>query len=713
LAAMHMDAWTNGAVAAAWEGYAESMVREVASRALKPRQKLPVAELREKLLTWHTNPPQVDRRLREVSAEARTLLAVMHVGKRQQWRLGALLEIVSTFRGVTPDSLTTDGLKVVEELVVNGLLVPVADESRPKLGSFAEWLSFGQPQQYRVWVASEVMARAAEQWEALPELKTVKTGPSGVLKEADCLEWFLRLAVAWQRIHDAPARLTQQGVFFKRDHDRFSEDTLLNQPLAEFPIDMPQLGHLIMAMGLSLGIVQHEEPQVVRGAFPQTWADGWKPALLQLLGELGDLNTWSVSDGWCGLAAGTNPWPSSTVLVLSLLLRMEPNQWTTPTELASWLSRHHCYWSPREHLPDLTMEMERLLLGILLPMKLVQAGHDEGQTLVRLTSIGRELLSEKGNTTFPDFPKTLLVQPNMEMVAYRQGLSPKLVRELSHTATWKALGAACLLTIDQHSVHRGLEAGATFDSINTLLDQHCVHPPPGNVLEALRTWAAKRDRLAVYQGVNLLEFLTKADLDEAVGRGLKGVVLADRYLLIEKEEDLEYRHFRTLGTRDYTLPPTQCVTVENDGVTLQVDPTRADLLLETELLRFSAPLNVVQEARQYRATYASLDNARSQGLSLKFLGDWFVQRTGMPITAAIKMLWSERNSTTLPMESILMLRVASEEQGDGLWQWPETRTLLEERLGPCVFRVLPGQVEKLREKLSEVGLSVTSMIEMA
>lgn len=713
MAASSSDEWESSAVAAAWEGYTESFLREVAGRALKTRQKQPVAELRQKLHTWHTNPPQVDRRLREVSAEARTLLAVMHVGKRTQWRLGTLLEMVSTFRGLTPDTLTTDGLKVVEELVLHGMLIPIANADRPKVSSFAEWLSVGQPQQYRVWVAPEILSRAAGQWDALPELKAVKHTPSGTPREADGLEWFLRLAVGWQMIHDAPARLTQQGAFFKRDHDRLTEDTLLNQPLPEFPVEMPQFGHLVMALGLALGLMRHEEPQVVSGTFPESWSEGWKPALTQLISVLGDLNIWSVSDGWCGLAAGANPWPSCTVLSLSLLLRLEANQWTTPTELANWLARHHCFWSPREHLPDLTKELERLLLGLLLPLKLVQVSSEDTQSYIRLTSFGRQLLSEKGTQTFPDFPKTLLVQPNMEMVAYRQGLTPRLVQLLSQTASWKALGAACLLTIDQHSVHRGLEAGATFDSINSLLEQHCVHPPPGNVLEALRTWAAKRDRLAVYQGVNLLEFLTKADLDEAVSRGLKGLVLADRYLLIEKEDDLEYRHFRTLGTRDYTLPPTQCVTVADDGVTLLVDPTRADLLLETELLRFSVPHNVVHESRQFKVTYTSLDQARSQGLSLRFLGDWYVQRTGMPITAAVKMLWSERPTSVTPLESILMLRVASDEQGDGLWQWTETRSLLEERLGPCVFRVLPSQVARLREKLAEIGLTMQSSIDVA
>lgn len=690
----------------AWEGYAEALLRQIAGNALKLRQKLPSADLREKLLTWHENPPQVDRRLRELSSSCRTLLALMHVGKRTQWRVGTLLELLSCLHGHTADTLAVDGLKVIEELFIQGMIVPVANPERKKLNSFEEWLGQGVTHQYRVWVAPELMARAAGDFEVLPDLATVSPLPTGVPREADGLEWYLRIGVGWQAIHDSPARLTQQGAFFKRDHDRLTEDLLLNQTLQDHPATLPQMGHFAISLGLALGMLKLDDMQVTRGSFPASWQAGWKPALTQMVGILSDLSTWSVAEGWRGVQAATNPWPSCTILVLGLLSRMPAKEWTTPPLLADWLGRNHCYWSPKEYPPDLTDQMESLLMGILLPLRLIQTvAIDDEEYAVRLSPFGRGVITEKGEVTLPEFPKTLLVQPNMELVAYRQGLNPRLVAELSQCATWKSLGAACMLTIDQHSVHRGLEAGASFESLSKLFDQHCVHPPPGNVIEALRTWAAKRDRLAVYQGVNLLEFITKADLDEALSRGLKGLALADRYLLIENEEDLDYRHFRTLGTRDYTLPPTQCVTVSEDGITLSVDPTRADLLLETELLRFTVPA-VVQETRQYKMTFATLDQARTQGLSLRFLEDWFLQRTGQTISMAGRLLWSDRAQPRVTLESGLILRAAHEAQADGLWQWPETRNLLHERLGPSVFLVLASHVTALRNKLAEIDLQL-------
>lgn len=699
-------AWNEEAVAASLECYAEALLRNIATATIKPRQKLPVDELRDKLLTWHQNPPQVDRRLRELSSQARTLLAIMHIGKRCQWRVGTLLEIASCLGEKTAEQPALDGLKLVEELFNQGLMVPLADKNRSKMTGFADWLGQGMFQQYRVWVAPEILIRAASEWDALPELISTKLETNAAPRESDGLDWLLRLSVTWQTMRDTPAKLTQQGAFFKRDHDRLSEDPLINQPAHDFPTELPQMGHLVAALGIHLGLLHYQDPQVLSGAFPVSWQHGWKPAITQMIGVLSELHSWSPTEGWCGLQAGTNPWPSCTVVMLALLTRMEPAQWTTVATLAEWLTKHHCFWSGLEHPPELIQPVERLLLGVLLPMRIIQAQPvAEGSTAVRLTALGRSLLAEKGDITLPEFPKTLLVQPNMELMAYRQGLQPRLVAELSQVATWKTLGAACMLVIDQHSVHRGLEAGASFESLSKLFEQHCVHPPPNNVMEALRTWAAKRDRLAVYQGVNLLEFLTKTDLDDAISRGLKGLALADRYLLVENEEDIEYRHFRTLGTRDYTLPPTQCVGVSEDGVTLTVDPTRADLLLETELLRFTVPM-VVHESRLYRMTYQTLDHARTQGLSLRFLGDWFEQRTGQAISQAAKLLWSDRPVAQVQLESLLILRVNDETQADGLWQWPETRILLHERLGPRVFHVLADRVTALRNKLSEIGLQL-------
>ena len=74
-----------------------------------------------------------------------------------------------------------------------------------------------------------------------------------------------------------------------------------------------------------------------------------------------------------------------------------------------------------------------------------------------------------------------------------------------------------------------------------------------------------------------------------LARGLPGVRLSERILVVAGEDAVDFRHFRLVGTRDYGLPPDQCVEVASDGVTLTIDLSRSDLLLETELQRFAVP----------------------------------------------------------------------------------------------------------------------------
>src|SRR5205823_9021715 len=104
------------------------------------------------------------------------------------------------------------------------------------------------------------------------------------------------------------------------------------------------------------------------------------------------------------------------------------------------------------------------------------------------------------------------------------------------------------------------------------------------------------------------EFATAEDLNDALMRGLPATRLSERLAVVANESDIDFRHFRLAGTRDYALPPEQCVTVGDDGVTLTVDLTKSDLMLETELQRFAEPAGRPEHngRRTYILTPASL-----------------------------------------------------------------------------------------------------------
>ena len=147
--------------------------------------------------------------------------------------------------------------------------------------------------------------------------------------------------------------------------------------------------------------------------------------------------------------------------------------------------------------------------------------------------------------------------------------------------------------------------------------------------------------------------------------------------MVHDERRVDFRHFRLNGTRDYGLPPDQCVEVEDDGVTLTIDPARADLLLETELRRFAERCDRLgpNGRRQYRVTPASLATAQDGAMQLQALEEWFRQRTGRPPTPAVKLLLGADRLPAAEMRTELVLHVASPEVADGLLQWPGTRGL--------------------------------------
>jgi hypothetical protein len=176
--------------------------------------------------------------------------------------------------------------------------------------------------------------------------------------------------------------------------------------------------------------------------------------------------------------------------------------------------------------------------------------------------------------------------------------------------------------------------------------------------------------------------------------------------VVPSEDHLEFRHFRLAGSRDYSLSPERCVSVEADGVTLIVDLAKSDLLLETEIPRFA---DLVDRAgangrRVYRLTPESMGRAREGGWTLPALESWFFQRVGQPASPAAKLLLAAAMVDPPTLRTHLVLHVANAEIADGLQQWPQTRELIAGRLGPTTLAVDEGNVPALRTILLGLGV---------
>jgi hypothetical protein len=694
--------------------YDEALLRRVAGRLVKPRNQWPADELIERCASTVGDVTIIDRRLRELEPAERQLLALIGHSRQPLWGLGNLVELMICLG-------QDDGLRPVFALLEAGLLYPdIATKAegpaaRPftagkTLKTFEQWLAFAGPEKLHVFAHPLALRRAVGEDLGLEECPG-QVAVAGPVQEADGLEWPLRLSVLWQQVSATPLRRTREGEFFKRDLERLGSDPLLNGPSAEGLPAPPDAGFLAVALAEALGIVRDEDGELRAGTLPAEWEEGLPVALEGLFKALPLLQAWSPLDGWRHGETVGNPFPSACLMALLLLARLPADGWARPDAIHDWLLEHHPYWAGQELRPSRQRDwVASFLLGLCYQLRMVQANRtEEGTWTARLSPLGRWLLGLAEAPPAPTaFPKTLLVQPNLEIVAYRQGLTPGLIGRLARFATWQNLGSACTLQLGPETIYRGLEGGMTFETILQTLEQHGSRPTPGAVIDSLRTWSNKRDRISVYPSAALLEFGTPEDLNDALARGFPGVRLSDRLAVVADESAIDYSLFRLTASRDYAAQPEQCVALGDDGVTLTVDLARSDLLLESELTRFAEPLGhaATNGRRQYRLTPASAASARSAGLSAQWLETWFRQRVGQAVSPAALLLLGGNQEEAPVLRKHLVLHVATEELADGLMQWPATRSLIHDRLGPTALSVAVGDVAALREQLAQVGISL-------
>jgi hypothetical protein len=716
--------------------YDEPLLRQVASRLVKSRGHWPAEELIERCVTTIGNAPVIDRRCKDLDSSSRKLLALIGHSRQPRWYVGNLIELLAALGD-------GDGLLAVQTLLGSGLLAPdlapAGRASEAGLQNFETWLAQTPPPRLTVVAHPLVTARVLGEDLGLPACPGAlrpsgegdgkqagkRHGDAAVL-EADGLEWPIRLAVAWQQVASSPPRRTQQGDFFKRDLDRLRGDALLNAAAAEGIGEVPDAGLLAVSLAIQEGLVDDAAGELRPAGFPVAWEEGLPAALASLWAALPRLELWNMEQGWHPATRVGNPYPSAYLLALLLVSRLEEGSWARPANVAKWVIAHHPFWASTQKgavaasrqgdakdealATDPVAALTAFLLGFAFPLRLLQAARaPAGDWLIRLSPLGRWVLGLGDLPAAPPaFAQTLLVQPNLEILVYRQGLTPALVARLTRFAAWKGLGSACTLQLQPETVYRALELGESFTGILQTLERHGMKQTPTPVVEALRTWADKRERITVYASAALFEFLTTEELNTALSRGLPAVRLSDRLAIVPDENSVDFRHFRLTATRDYALPPERCVDVEADGVTLSIDLARSDLLLDTEVQRFAETVERpgVNGRRYYRLTPASLATGKEGGVSVTALEHWFIHRTGQPLSPAARLLLTAAQVAPPELKRLLVLNVATVELADGLRQWPGTRSLIEGRLGPTALVVLEEHLPLLQDRLQSLGMSM-------
>jgi hypothetical protein len=688
--------------------YAEPLLRAVAGKLVRARTNLPVEDLLDKSVATLANVPVIDRRIKELPPASRKLLALIGLSRQPRWKVGHLLALLAALDH-------SDGFAPLEAALQAGLLYPDLNPHAPPIDDFPAWLGQAGAIASVVFAHPGVAGRARDEDLELPDLAEA-SGSAGASPSqgriADGLDWPLRLAAVRQQVHASPVRLTQANTLFKRDLNRLQADELLNAPAADQLAAVPEPGVLVLSWAVASGLLQETDGELRAVPFPAEWEAGLFSVLTRLFSALPNLEVWDPLAGYAPGDSGVSPFPSATLLAL-LLAR----NWVEPGAVAGWLWEHHPSWAGRLP-PDAARDrgrgwVEAFLLGVAYPLRLVEAAPADGGWVVRLADLGRHLLAGGPEPAAPPaFPQTLLVQPNAEVLAYRQGLTPALIGTLSQFARWKGIGPACTLELNPEQTYRGLESGLTLPMILQTLARHGTRPVPPNVADLLQRWSNKRERITVFSSAVLVEFPTPAELDAAVSRGLVSVRLTDRIGMTADGKEPGLSQLRLIGNRDYEGKPQKCVTVGEDGVTLTVDAGQADLLLEAEIGRYADPLGSDDNpaVRRFRLSPASLRRAADLGLSTADIDGWFIDRTGLPLSPAGRLFLL---GTQLPPPEAarkLVVQFPTPELADGVMQWPETRALVAERLGPTAVVVGEENLDAFRAVMREVGVVLSAPV---
>jgi hypothetical protein len=700
------------------------------------------------------NAQEITEHLDEPAA-VEALVARLPAGSRLAITLFALCDSSSfSLAGLTHalGILGADPKTAILKLLELGLVAIEPGAGPGGVEDFQEFLDRGVPTQARLRVHPAV-PQAVRTAQPAPKLPSA-AGPISQVRESDGLEAILRLAALWQRVGAEPLRQTRHGTLYKRDRDRLTDDPVLAGPIADAQSPIPDSALLWLALAVQVGLVEPEAAGLrLLAAGPEYWIDnavhlphmiatGWlalgswhelegeltaehladtavlylRPALLLWLSTLAE-SEWVALDDLSEFLTALSPaWARVSVLDLPAGSVAPPGRGVPPRGRA----RNRVDGGHSAHGPSV---LELILLGAAYSLGLVRVAEagTSRRRVVQLSPLGRYCLAlgpaPPPRATVEQF---LFVQPNFEVIAYRQGLTPQLVGRLSQFAWWHQLDAALGLRLSRESIVHGLERGLTPEAMLETLKRHSARALPPGVIDAVTNWATRRERVTYYAAATLIEFGSTRERDSALeswpdDRGGAPLGVADRFVLVDDERAVPFDRLRLTSSRDYRRKAEVCVTVESDGVSLTLDPARADLTVDAELSRFADLQATPQPAsaaapdrapRRFVASPASLRRAMSHGMSPTQLTEWFQRRTGGPISAAMKLLLLSRLSRVPPLKVArrAILNLPSAELVDGLLQHPATSPFLGERLGPACVAIPDEHLAPLQQALNELGI---------
>jgi hypothetical protein len=182
---------------------------------------------------------------------------------------------------------------------------------------------------------------------------------------------------------------------------------------------------------------------------------------------------------------------------------------------------------PRAIAEERNETMRAALAGPLQWMGLVvrrAAGGSEDRRLVASSGV-LALRNEPDDTCAQEMPGRVLIQPNLDIVAYQPLTAPTLFA-LDSCAARGSLDRVAHYRLTKHDIIKAQQGGWSEDDIAHRLEKLTGSPLPGNVRVRLSDWARAASRIRLIPQVTVLTTSTSALLDTLLAdRTTRGWVL--------------------------------------------------------------------------------------------------------------------------------------------------------------------------------------------
>ena len=412
--------------------------------------------------------------------------------------------------------LGADPVAAIVRLLELGLLAIEPNAELGPVDDFAAAMDALGPARVQVRVHPSVLRaiRAVRPEGRLPAVE----GPIGQVRESDGLEPILRLGASGSGPAPSRSGRPSRGRCTSAIASGSTEDPVLAGPIADAMAPLPDPAAFWLALARRIGVVERDASgQRLLAAPTDFWADNAVHLPQMIATGWLSLRAWQEPTGSAAPAdaepdADEPALPYLRPAVLLWLATLGEAEWVALDDLAGHLAAHVAGLGPPDDRPGATgappttarRARTRPSLRVAAGRRAAGPARRPSRRAARAcwsrSCWARPIRSawsarprsggpgaawcsspRWGATSWrparrppprPTFEQFLFVQPNFEVIAYRQGLTPQLVGRLSRFAWWTQIGAAMELRLTRESIVLGLDGGLTPESMLEVLTRH-------------------------------------------------------------------------------------------------------------------------------------------------------------------------------------------------------------------------------------------------